>query len=101
VLQELPKSADANAEETSKLLREELEKAVDGMKAENSPGLDNITADEMKAAGVLGIDVLFKLCSKMWDTEEIPSDWSRSILGPIFKKKDKTVCDNYRGISLL
>ena len=32
---------------------------------------------------------------------KIPTDWSRAIIVPIFKKKDKTVCDNYRGISLL
>jgi len=94
VLQELPKSADANSEETSKLFREELELAVDGMKAWKSPGMENITADEMKAVGDLGIDVLFKLCSKKWDVKEIPSDWSRSNIVPILKKKYKTVCDN-------
>ena len=33
--------------------------------------------------------------------ERIPTDWSRAIIVPIFKKMDKTVCDNYRGISLL
>jgi len=69
VLQELPKSADANSEETPKLLGEEVEMSVNGMKAGKSPGMDNITADEMKAAGNLDIDVLFKLCSKIWDAE--------------------------------
>src|SRR5664279_4199047 len=39
-----------------------------------------------------------KRCGKK---KKIPEDWSRAVVVPIFKKKDKTVCDNYRGISLL
>jgi len=33
--------------------------------------------------------------------EEIPEDWKRSIIIPIFKKKDRLHCGNYRGVSLL
>jgi len=38
------------------------------MKTEKSPGMDNIPANKIEAAGSLGIDVLFKLCGKIWDT---------------------------------
>ena len=55
----------------------------------------------MSAAGNIGMDMLFKLFEHVWEKEEIPKDWSRTVIVPIFKKKDKTVCDNYRGISLL
>ena len=38
----------------------------------------------------------------MWTSEEIPSDWKRSIIVPIYKRKgDPKDCGNYRGISLL
>ena len=74
---------------------------VRNMKAGKSPGCDNVTADEMQAAGKAGVDALFKLCEKVWRMERIPTDWFRAIIVPIFKKKDKTVCNNYRGIILL
>jgi len=30
------------------------------------------------------------------ELEEIPEDWKRSIIIPIFKKKDRLNCGNYR-----
>ena len=102
ILLELPTGAnDEKSNNTQDLLREEVEEAIKNMKAGKSPGCDNVTADEMQAVGRAGVDALFKLCEKVWRMERIPTDWSRAIIVPIFKKKDKTVCDNYRGISLL
>ena len=71
------------------------------MKCGKAAGVDNVTVDEISAAGTAGIDTVYKLFKKIWEKEEIPKDWSRAIIVPIFQKKDKTVCDNYRGISLL
>ena len=71
------------------------------MKSGKAPGIDNVTSDEMAAAGTTGMNILFKLFEKVWEKEEIPKDWSRAVIVPIFEKKYKTVCDNYRGISLL
>ena len=58
-------------------------------------------AEEIVAAGEVGIDVMFELCSKIWNEEKIPDEWKHSVIVPIYKKKDKLVCDDYRGISLL
>src|SRR5664279_1807987 len=99
VLKDLPVStADSDADDTPKLKREEIEAAISRMKSGKAPGIDNVTADEMRAAGTIGLDLLFKLFETVWEKEKIPEDWSRAVVVPIFKKKDKTVCDNYRGI---
>ena len=102
ILLELPTGAnDEESNNTPDLLREEVEEAIRNMKAWKSPGCDNVTADKMQAAGKAGVDALFKLCEKVWRMERIPTDWSRAIIVPIFEKKDTTVFDNYRGISLM
>jgi len=87
--------------DTIGLLREELEWAIHSSKTGKFPGVNNITADEIRAAGGFGVDVFFKLLTRIWNSELIPNEWSGSIIVPIFKKKDKTLCDNYRGINLL
>jgi len=58
-----------------------------------------VSAEEIIAAGEDGVDIMFALCNKIWTEERIPDEWKHSVIVPIHKKKDKLVCDNYRGIS--
>ena len=37
----------------------------------------------------------------MWKMGEVVEDWRRAIIVPLYKKDNKMVCNNYRGISLL
>src|ERR1700733_9719774 len=43
---------------------------------------------------------MHRLCQMIWRTEQLPSEWKRSVIIPIYKKKDRLECTNYRGISL-
>jgi hypothetical protein len=44
---------------------------------------------------------MHKLICSVWNKEELPQQWKESITVPIYRKGDKTDCNNYRGISIL
>ena len=42
-----------------------------------------------------------RLCTKIWETGQWPTDWRRAIFIPLPKKGDLQLCSNYRTISLI
>jgi hypothetical protein len=44
---------------------------------------------------------IHELITNIWEKEKISDDWKIRKIYPIHKKGDKTVCDNYHGITLL
>jgi len=79
----------------------EFELAIDKLKSQKSPGIDQIPAELITAGGrtiCLGIR---KLITSILKKEKLPEEWKESIIVPIHKKEDKTDCNNYRCISLL
>ena len=81
--------------------KEEISKAIKSLKNKKAPGEDGIPAEVFKACESTLLDPLHKLFCSIWESETFPSDWDTSILLPFPKKGDRTVCENYRGISLL
>jgi len=70
-------------------------------KNHKSPGIDQIPAELITARDKKIRCEILKLTISIWNKEELPEEWKESIIVPIFKKGDKTNCNNYRGISLL
>ena len=102
VLDDLPSNYGQSQESDSpEVTRDEVRWAISKLKSGKAPGIDMITAEEIVAAGEMGETVFFELCRKIWVEEQLPEEWKRSVIIPIHKKKDKHLCDNYRGISLL
>jgi hypothetical protein len=79
----------------------EIELAIDKLKSHKSPGIDQTPAELIKAGGRTISCEVHKLIISIWNKEELPEEWKNSIIVPIYKKGDKTDCNNYRGISLL
>jgi hypothetical protein len=77
----------------------EVEIAIGKLKSYKSPGTDNIPAELIKAGGETLFSEIHRLICSIWNKEELPQQWKESIIVPIYKKGDKTDCNNYRGIS--
>ena len=82
-------------------LKSEIELAIKSLKERKSPGCDNIQAEMIKASGEEGLDVYYRLCTKIWETGQWPMDWRRAIFIPLPKKGDLQLCSYYRTISLI
>ena len=79
----------------------EVDLAIEKLKSHKSAGIDQILAELIKEGGRTIRYQIHKLIVSIWNKEELPEEWKESIIVPIYKKGDKTDCNNYRGISLL
>jgi hypothetical protein len=79
----------------------EVEIAIGKLKSYKSQGTDNIPAELIKAGGETLYSEIHTLICCIWNEEELPQQWKKCIIIPIYKKGDKTDCNNYRRISLL
>ena len=71
------------------------------MKSGKASGPDGIPAEVIKAGGSQLTEQLFLLIQRFWTEEQIPADLRDALIVTLFKKGDKSLCSNYRGISLL
>jgi len=61
-------------------------------------GIDQISAELIKAGGRTICLEIHKLITSIWKKEKLSEEWKESIIVPIHKKGDKTDCSNYRGM---
>ena len=48
------------------------------------------------------MDVIHEILKKVWEEEQMPEEWMKSEIVPIYKQKgDPLECGNFRGIKLL
>ncbi|KAK3893161.1 hypothetical protein Pcinc_003002 [Petrolisthes cinctipes] len=82
--------------------REEVRKAIGKLKMGKAPGVDGITAEMLKCGGEVVVEWMLLICTLAWRQGEVPEDWRRAIIVPLYKGKgSKDECGSYRGISLL
>ena len=83
------------------ILREEVAAAVRTLKLGKAPGVDNITAELLKAGGEPVITVLTKVCNEVMKTGIWPTEWTKSLVIALPKKGASKLCENHRTISLI
>jgi hypothetical protein len=64
-------------------------------KSYKSPGIDQILAELIKAGGETLYSEIHKLICSIWNKEELPQQWTDSVIVSIHKKGDKSDCNNY------
>ncbi|KAK7896322.1 hypothetical protein WMY93_021647 [Mugilogobius chulae] len=99
-------SSDEEAEtedsgEDSSITQAEVTEVVDKLLGGKAPGVDEIRPEYLKSLDVVGLSWLTRLCNIAWQTGTVPLDWQTGVVVPLFKKGDRRVCSNYRGITLL
>jgi hypothetical protein len=73
----------------------EVKIAIGKLKSSKSPGTDNIPAELIKAVGETLYSEIHRLICSIWNKEELPQQWKKSVLILIYKKGDKTDCNTY------
>ena len=79
----------------------EVEKAIKNLKCGKASGVDEIRPEMLKYGGIVALQWLHRIIERSWAEGQIPEDWNKAIIAPIYKKGNKTECGNFRGISLL
>jgi hypothetical protein len=79
----------------------EIEMAIEEIKRQKSPSIEQIPAEMLKAGGRTICCEIHKLINSVWKKRELSEEWKESIIVPIYKKDNRTHCVNYGGISLL
>jgi hypothetical protein len=74
----------AESQVNSELTMEEVKKAMHKMKNHKSPGIDTIPSELIKFGGESLMKRICELIRKIWIQEQIPDEWKRSIICPIF-----------------
>ena len=89
-------------ENDREIKREEVEKALKGMRMGKAPGLDGCHVECLSKGGGAMVDWLVRLLNVCFREGRVPSDWRSACVVPLYKGKgDKYECSSYRGISLL
>ena len=85
-LREVELSISHGRDKEPTIMREKIEKVINLLKCNKSPGRDNIPSELIKCGGKSIIEVLLKICNTTLTTGEWPSKWTESIVIPIPKK---------------
>ena len=80
---------------------EEFEAAVNKLKGNKSPGIDNILKEVIRIGKEVITGHLVNLFNPILDTGKYPALWSFGFIVRSHNKNDRSKVKNYRGITLL
>ena len=78
----------------------EVELAFKKLKPHKSPGTDGVCSEILQDGGVELTKQIHRLHCKVWETESIPEEWSKSVIVALRKKDYLGKYSNYGTLSL-
>ncbi|XP_045484950.1 uncharacterized protein LOC110996663 [Pieris rapae] len=88
-----------DGEEVPDILPREVERAIETLKKDKSPGPDYVTNELLISLKEVLVPTFTVLFNEIVRTESIPEQWANSTITLIHKKGDKSDINNYRPIS--
>ena len=79
----------------------EVKWALESITMYKASGGDGIPVELFQILKDDAVKVLHSICQQIWETQQWPQDWKRSIFIPIPKKGNDKECSNYRTIALI
>jgi hypothetical protein len=87
--------------DTTPPTEQEVLREIRLLKRHKAAGPDKLSPSLFKDGGSVLVSQLTKLLHSVWENEQVPHEWCESVIVPIYKKGDRSSCENHRGISLV
>ena len=101
-VQEVKHNADKDHYELNKEVEfVEVVEVIKRLKKGKAVGNDGIPGELLFQGGEIMWKCIWWISKKIFEVQEIPLDWKKGLIYPIFKKGDRLEPNNYRGITLL
>ena len=98
-LREIEEDEESN-EEVKDLTKQEVVLQVRKLKLGKAVAEDTLENEVWKYMPNEIGEVFMKIIQKMWKEGNMPEQWKRGVICPIFKKGEKTEIGNYRGVTV-
>ena len=83
------------------ILEREAKWALGSITTNKASGGDGILVELFQILKDDPVKVLHSLCQQIWNSQQCPWDWKRSVFIPIPKKGNAKECSNYHTIALI
>ena len=81
---------------SEKITLEEVRRCIVKLKRGKAAGIDEIINELIKYGGEQVYTMMWQLLTLSFETEEVPEEWMKGIIFPIYKAGDERNPDNYR-----
>ena len=83
------------------ILECEVKWALESIATNKASGGDGILVELFQILKDDAVKVLHSVCQQIWETQQWPQDWKRSVFIPIPKKGNAKECSNYPTMALI